>query len=356
MKITNIMFLVASSFLATTSFADDGTGNETCENQVIEYCVTDPDNIGDLLLPDLMTVVPKHLTIQNKQKQEILRFSNGIANLGKGPWWLEPESPSTGGTDPNCQNAFQLIPNASQFPNRSLTITDEQIPAPPSAYSARCQKGNFDYHETHNHWHIDNVGEFKICREQDFDENDPSSCTPATTSLGAVVGIKFTFCLIDWYKLGSNTANSDITRNFFACETGFQGISPGWVDQYHHATPGQDIDITGLPEDDYVLVSTVNARNGVTNKPVFDEGNVNNNTAYVKFHLYRGSNSDSDGNGLDNGNDKLKIAITATSCDNQNYSTMLDQTIENFVTYYPDEIPNKDDIKDHMCGGKSANR
>lgn len=40
---------------------------------------------GYPLYPDLRTVVPLHLGLQNQQQQEILRFSNGIANVGAGP-------------------------------------------------------------------------------------------------------------------------------------------------------------------------------------------------------------------------------------------------------------------------------
>jgi hypothetical protein len=36
------------------------------------------------LLPDIRTVVPRHLGIQNQQQHDYLRFSNGIANTGAG--------------------------------------------------------------------------------------------------------------------------------------------------------------------------------------------------------------------------------------------------------------------------------
>ena len=43
------------------------------------------------LYPDLRTVVPAHLNFVNQQQNEYLRFSNGIANTGGGPWALRPE-------------------------------------------------------------------------------------------------------------------------------------------------------------------------------------------------------------------------------------------------------------------------
>ena len=45
------------------------------------------------LYPDLRTVVPAHLNLVNQQQNEYLRFSNGIANTGGGPWAMRPENP-----------------------------------------------------------------------------------------------------------------------------------------------------------------------------------------------------------------------------------------------------------------------
>src|SRR4028119_1234536 len=47
------------------------------------------------LYPDLQTVVPTHLGIQNQQQRTTLRFSNGIANTGLGPWRMRPDLPPT---------------------------------------------------------------------------------------------------------------------------------------------------------------------------------------------------------------------------------------------------------------------
>jgi hypothetical protein len=102
---------------------------------------------------------------------------------------------------------------------------------------------------------------------------------------GPIVGgnsIKTTFCLIDWYKLDDNSPTAE--RVFFDCYTSFQGISTGWVDQYHQSTSGQQLDMTGVPEaDDYYLVSTSNYAQ------VFTESDYTNNTAWVKFRLYKDS-------------------------------------------------------------------
>jgi len=70
------------------------------------------------------------------------------------------------------------------------------------------------------------------------------------------------------------------------------------VDQYHQSTEGQQLDVTGIPEGEYYLVSTTNpdAR--------FLESNLSNNTAWVKFRISRQSQ----------GNPKLDV-IDRSPCD-----------------------------------------
>ena len=45
----------------------------------------------------MRTVVPSHLQLVNEHQQETLRFSNGIANTGPGPWALRPDPPLCAG-------------------------------------------------------------------------------------------------------------------------------------------------------------------------------------------------------------------------------------------------------------------
>lgn len=333
-----ICLLIASPSIG---HADDGTGNEPCE--------LDPSSLpecpvgDDALLPDMMTVVPKHMSIQNNQQGEWLRFSNGLANVGDGPWWLEPELPGADATV-SCQGAYQVITGPEHFPDRQLLADGLTIPSPADTYQARCKKGSFDFHESHNHWHIDNVGEFKLCAADDF-ETEGAGCEAALTSAGVPTrGIKFTFCLIDWYKLADNTANSDDTRNFFDCASGHQGITPGWVDQYHQSTDGQEIEITGLPGGAYVLVSTVNvgAQDGA---PIYEESDVTNNTSYVRFDLDRSSK----------GNPKILNEVGA--CEDADHLAAVEASVAGFVARYEGgDAGFAAEMVEDICGGKPANR
>lgn len=73
-------------------------------------------------------------------------------------------------------------------------------------------------------------------------------------------------------------------RVYFDCAGATQGISVGWVDQYHQATDGQELDLTGASVGRYYLVSTANY------DKVFREKSTENNRAWVAFDLTRDSN------------------------------------------------------------------
>jgi hypothetical protein len=220
------------------------------------------------LLPDMRTVVPQHLNLVNSQQREILRFSNGIANTGPGPWALRPDPPIAEAT--STVTAVQEIRT-----NNAYYKCGEQPKQVTFCYDVvqEFPTGTFEFHEAHNHWHIGDVALFEVRK------GSPT---------GPIVGgnsIKTTFCLIDWYKLDDNPKTPE--RVFFDCYTSFQGISSGWVDQYHQSTEGQQVDLTGVPNaNDYYLVSTANYAR------VFTESDYTNNTAWVRFSL----TSDSKGN------------------------------------------------------------
>ena len=217
------------------------------------------------LLPDMRTVVPAHLQLVNEHQQETLRFANGIANTGPGPWALRPDPPIADAID--TTTAVQEIRDSNAYYK-----CGEQPKQVTDCYNVvqEIRTGTFQYHPAHNHWHIGDVALFEVRK------GSPT---------GPIVGgnsVKTTFCLIDWYKLDDNAPSAE--RTFFDCYTSYQGIQSGWVDQYHQSTSGQQLDLTGVPAaNDYYLVSTANYAN------VFTETDPTNNTAWVKFRLYQDS-------------------------------------------------------------------
>jgi len=217
------------------------------------------------LYPDLRTVVPQHLQLVNEHQREVLRFSNGIANTGAGPWALRPEPPISDAT--TAVSAVQEIRDSGAFYK-----CGEQPKQVMACYNIVSESvaGVFEFHPEHNHWHIGDVALFEVRR------GSPTGPVAGGNS------IKTTFCLIDWYKLDDNSPTSE--RVFFDCYRGHQGISAGWVDQYHQSTEGQQLDLTSLPNGgDYYLVSTANYAK------LFRESDYGNNTAWVRFRLFQDS-------------------------------------------------------------------
>lgn len=214
---------------------------------------------GAGLYPDLQTVVPKHLSLQNEHQREMLRFSNGIANLGDGDWRMRAE---TVPTDTSVvTNAIQEILDAN-----GNVVREEVV-------------STMSYHETHHHWHMGGVALFELHYAED--NGTGGVWGPVyMNDRGVAQSVKTTFCLIDWYKLEDNAPTKE--RKYFDCYGQYQGIQPGWVDQYHQATDGQELDMTGAPEGVYYLVSTANADGN------YLESNLANNTAWVSFYLSRG--------------------------------------------------------------------
>lgn len=211
---------------------------------------------GGGLYPDLQTVVPKHLSIQNVQQREILRFTNGIANRGEGDWRMRPDF------KPDETVAIQEILDAGR------NIVKEAVVS------------TFEFHPRHNHWHIANVALFEVRGAKD-DGTKGDWGGVVVNDLGQAQSIKTGVCLIDHYQLDANSPTGQ--RVYWECETSYQGISPGWADQYHQSLEGQQIDLTGAPERTYYLVSTANPYG------TFLELDPRNNTAWVSFRLTRDS-------------------------------------------------------------------
>lgn len=201
------------------------------------------------LLPDLKTDVPSHLQLVNKQQKEVLRFSNGVANTGEGPLQVRPVIPS--GDPSQTQDAVQQILDADG------NVVQEAVVS------------QYVFHPTHNHWHIGDVALFEV---------------RAGSPAGPVVGtsVKITSCLIDWIKISDNSPSHE--RVYWECNADFQGISPGWIDQYHQSLDGMGVDVTGIPAGRYYLVSTANPLGA------FIEEDETNNAAWVSFDLTRDSN------------------------------------------------------------------
>ena len=210
------------------------------------------------LYPDLRTVVPTHVGIANTQQRDILRFSNGIANTGPGPWAIRAEHDLV--SPDQTTTAFQEIRTNNE--RYECGTQPKQVSECYEVVHSQ-EASFFEYHPSHHHWHTAAAAGFEIRATEDGD--------------AIVAAPKVGFCLVEVYALDGNAATSE--RTFWDCFGTHQGAGAGWVDQYHHATDGQQLDVTGLVDGTYYLVSTADPEGNFLER---DEGN---NEAWVSFKL-----------------------------------------------------------------------
>jgi hypothetical protein len=253
-----IQITLASAVLAGCSFDADAVAGSHHALTGAEQCADLAASVGGLC-PDITEEAPAHLNIQRAHGREVLRFTSTHWNEGAGPLQIrgggetEPCVIEEGGTliDSICTFSTQEILDASR------TVVHSQ-PA-----------GVALFHPEHNHWHQDNVADF-VLRAGSLD--------------GEVVGqaTKVTYCLID-YDAGGNGLTAE--KFYFECNADLQGISVGFGDEYHHATHGQEIDITTIPPGIYYLTHEADP----TGKWL--ELDDDNNTSWVRFEIRRDSGS-----------------------------------------------------------------
>ena len=106
----------------------------------------------------------------------------------------------------------------------------------------------FVFHACHGHYHILHFSVYEL-----FQLDGVTKVT---------AGTKQGFCFEDSLKYENNKSNG------YDC--GFQGITSGWGDWYYKQLVGQWIDITGVPEGDYIVRISINQ--GTSGVPIFDEG------------------------------------------------------------------------------------
>ena len=115
----------------------------------------------------------------------------------------------------------------------------------------------FHYSPCHNHYHIDGFTDYQLLN---LDRSV------------AAFGHKQAFCLEDLIRYGTSASHGYVCGN--------QGITSGWADIYVKTLSGQWVDITGVPDGDYILHVQVNASG------TFPEGqNLFGNVYEVQIHL-----------------------------------------------------------------------
>jgi hypothetical protein len=119
----------------------------------------------------------------------------------------------------------------------------------------------FEFSPCHKHYHISGFADYRLLR--------PDGSV-------AILGHKQAFCFISSFKYSNDLNGQD--KPSYTCAD--QGIASGWGDWYYKQLSGQWIDITGVPEGDYVVSVRINAAG------TFNEGrNRYPNTITTTIHV-----------------------------------------------------------------------
>ena len=193
------------------------------------------------LLPDLQVLKGKYgrtkfLTNvrvgRDEEGHRVLRFSNAIANYGKGPLEVRGDL-----------GAARIVRGVRTVPAYQYILqTDGQF------RRRRIKSFGYDPDPDHAHWHYSGFAEYRLKRGGNV----------------VVRSRKQAFCLVDIRHVRPDIPGSPSPREYpeSGCErrTGTlrMGISIGWADVYYHYLHGQFIDIDAVPAGIYWLESEVN--------------------------------------------------------------------------------------------------
>lgn len=125
----------------------------------------------------------------------------------------------------------------------------------------------FYFHGCHGHYHISDFSVYELLH------------LDGVTL--AAQGTKQGFCFEDSFKYEGGGKSNGYDCNY-------QGITSGWGDWYYKQLVGQWIDITGVPEGEYIVRVTLNKGIPTGNKPnpIFDEGlNLYSNVTEVRIKI-----------------------------------------------------------------------
>jgi len=206
--------------------------------------------------PDLRTLPPTDVKLQRDRQAGVRRIvlSNTVANLGDGRLELRPVNNAATGTTDAYQRIYAHDSGGNWY------LHGEEL------------AGTFVFHPTHGHTHFEDFALYELW-------TIAPGGGPGTLLRSSE---KVSFCIID-VGLVDDTLEHASGRTYSSCgQTAIQGLSVGWSDTYTWSLAGQSIDVTGVRNGTYWLVSTADPADHV------NEGggsNETNNSAAVKVQI-----------------------------------------------------------------------
>lgn len=197
------------------------------------------------LLPDLRPLPARDVNIILSGSQKLLRFTTTTTNEGAGALELRPGPVDTG------SGKQQLL---QRIYNNDGTFTEVAL------------NTWMEWHAAHNHFHVNDYAVYSL----------QSAGAPGQS---LTTGAKTTFCIIDTDRINTKLPGAPKRPVYTSCGTDRQGMSVGWGDSYGYTLAGQYLDITGLPDGDYILTIQVDP------KGHFSESDASDNTSTVSIRI-----------------------------------------------------------------------
>jgi hypothetical protein len=158
----------------------------------------------------------------------------------------------------------------------------------------------FEWGACHQHWHFRKYAAYRLWKPADYKTfqqlkgQNPDALSAdiiTNNNLHPILGTKRGFCVVDYAKApASEFQGKRDERKYTSCGIvyqgvaypGNQGLGVGWADTYVRKLPGQWIDVTGVPDGDYILDVETNPDH------VFEEANYANNSASKRVRITGG--------------------------------------------------------------------
>jgi hypothetical protein len=208
--------------------------------------------------PDLITLKPTGVRLDTSGGLRRLFFSNTIGNEGDGPLELRPENNASTQTTDAIQEIYS-------HPATSLKL---------KLVSSRVI-GTFIFHPAHNHWHMEDFANYGVYA---INGDGSTGALLASTE-------KISFCMIDTDVVDSSLEHFNWGRPHSCGRDERQGLRVGRGDTYSSFLPDQFVDITGLPNGNYRLISMADPVTTERPNGRISEVNDTNNAASVDVHV-----------------------------------------------------------------------
>lgn len=112
--------------------------------------------------------------------------------------------------------------------------------------------GGYTWHEAHRHFHYEDFAAYQL---RSLAPDGRPDYSPAGLLR---VSEKVSFCFIDSRQVRDDARPTPLYQS---CLPAIQGITPGWTDIYTSDMEGQNLDIAGLPNGRYALITDLDYEN-----------------------------------------------------------------------------------------------